>query len=252
MPRFCANISLLFGDKPLPVRIAAAAAAEFDAVEILSPYDSPAQDIRNALALNEMPLALINCPPPNYAGGAPGYAAVPETQTRFRSDFRRSMRYVQTLNPKFMHVLAGETDDPKARDCFVENLRWAAAEAPEQQLTIEPINPTDRPGYFLDSFDLALELLEEVSAPNLHLQFDAYHAHMITGDVFGTWEKCKTQVAHVQFAGFPGRLEPQIGDFDFAAFFAQLDSDGYDGWVSAEYFPKGRTEEGLGWMRSIA
>lgn len=248
MPRFCANLTMLFTEYPFLERFGAARSAGFDTVEVLFPYDEPAPMVRDMLDRNGLTLALINCPPPNYTGGARGFAAVPGGEDRFRHDFRRTLRYGQALGAHHLHLMAGVAEGAAARATFIDNLRWAAAEAPQQSLTIEPINPVDMPGYFLNDFDLALEVLEAVAAPNLHLQFDAYHAQRITGDVMGTWDKCRHRVAHVQVGGFPGRHEPAGGDIDYPAFFARLDAEGYDGWVSGEYNPAGRTEEGLGWF----
>jgi hydroxypyruvate isomerase len=191
---------------------------------------------------------LINCPPPNYTGGPRGFAAVPGLEERFRSDFRRAARYAATLGVKHLHVMAGGAEGTEARATYLRNLSWAAAAAPSLRLTIEPINRDDMPGYFLADFGLACDIVREVGAPNLRLQFDAYHAHRITGDVLGTWAEVAPLVVHVQVAGFPGRHEPQGGEIDYLAFFARLDADGYGGWVSAEYRPRHRTEDGLGWL----
>lgn len=248
MPRFCANLTWLFTELPFLDRFGAAKSAGFDAVEVLFPYDCPAPEILDRLAVNDLTLALINGPPPNYAGGASGFPAIPGGEERFRHDFRRAARYAKALGARILHVMAGVAEGPAARAAYVGNLRWAAAQVPGQVLTIEPINPHDMPGYFLADYDLALSVLAEVGAPNLRLQFDAYHAHRITGDVPATWARVAPFVAHVQVAGHPGRHEPAGGEIDYPAFFAALDAAGYAGWVSGEYAPRGRTEDGLGWM----
>lgn len=247
MPRYAANLTMMFTELPLLDRFAAAKSAGFDAVELLFPYDTSATDLLDRLAANALALVLINCPPPNYTDGPRGFAAIPGGQARFQHDFKRALRYAKALGAKHLHLMAGVAAGPAAKATFIENLAWAAAVAPAQSLTIEPINPVDMPGYFLDDFDLAIDILDTVAAPNLHLQFDAYHAQRITGDVPGTWAKVAAHVAHVQIAGHPGRHEPGAGDIDYKAFFARLDADGYTGWVSGEYNPKGRTEDGLGW-----
>ncbi len=167
----------MFPELPLLDRFAAARAAGFDAVEILFPYDCPANDIRDGLAAHRLDLALINCPPPNYLGGPRGFAAVPGDETRFRHDFARALRYARALGARHLHVMAGAAEGVAALRVFVANLRWAAAQAPRQSLTIEPINTHDMPGYFLNDFRRAVEVIEAVGAPNLGLQFDAYHAH---------------------------------------------------------------------------
>ncbi len=244
MPRLCANLSMLFPELPFLDRFAAAQAAGFEAVEILFPYDEPAPLILERLEATRLPLALINCPPPNYAGGPRGFAAVPGSEERFRSDFRRAARYAATRGARHLHVMAGAAEGPEARATFAANLAWAAGAAPGLSLTIEPLNRIDMPGYFLADYGLAAEVLDEVAAPNLRLQFDAYHANRITGDVLGTWARVRTRVAHVQVAGYEGRHEP-----DDRVFLDRLDADGYRGWVSGEYVPRGRTTDGLRWMR---
>ena len=244
MPRFCANLTLLFTELPFLDRFAAASAAGFAGVEVLFPYDDPVSEILDRLDRTGLPLVLMNCPPPNYTGGPRGFAAVPGLEDRFRTDFRRAARYAATLGAKHLHVMAGATDAPEARATFVANLAWAAAAAPKLSLTIEPINRHDMPSYYLADYGLALDILAEVGAPNLRLQFDSYHAQRITGDVLGTWDLVRPHVAHVQVGGYGSRHEP-----DDPGFLARLDADGYAGWVSGEYNPRERTEDGLGWIR---
>lgn len=244
MPRFCANLSMLFTELPFLDRFAAASVAGFAGVEVLFPYDDPVPEILDRLDRTGLPLVLMNCPPPNYTGGPRGFAAVPGLEDRFRTDFRRAARYAATLGAQHLHVMAGATDAPEARATFVANLAWATSAAPKLSLTIEPINRHDMPGYHLADYGLALDILAEVGAPNLHLQFDSYHAQRITGDVLGTWDRVRPHVAHVQVGGYGSRHEP-----DDPGFLARLDADGYAGWVSGEYNPRGRTEDGLGWIK---
>ena len=251
MPKFCANLTWLFTEVPFIERIAAAAEAGFDAVEVLFPYDTNAQDIVNALSAHEMPMALINCPPPNYTGGPQGFAAVPGLEARFERDFRRALRYARTLGAKHLHIMAGVAEGPDAKATFLRNLRWAVAEAPEQSLTIEPINTGTMPGYFLHDFDLAREIVETVDAPSLRLQFDTFHAAKITGDILTTWARMRDITVHVQVAQVTDRGEPDASAFDYPAFFRQLDDEGYAGWVSGEYKPRATTAEGLGWIGGV-
>lgn len=249
MPKFCANLSWLFPELPFMERFRAAKEAGFDAVEVLFPYDCPAQEMRDQLVWNDLAFVLMNCPPPNPTGGPQGFAAVPGLEDRFRHDFERTLRFARVLKPRHIHIMAGAADGPEAEAAFIANLRWAAARAPKQSLTIEPINRDDMPGYFLADYATAARVLDAVAAPNLGLQFDAYHAHRITGDVAGSWTAHGHRAAHVQIAGAPGRSEPAGGDIDYPAFFSRLDADGYRDWVSAEYAPAGETLAGLGWMR---
>ena len=252
MPRYAANLTMMFTELPLLDRFSAARSAGFEAVEVLFPYDLSAADLLDRIAGNALTLALINCPPPNYTDGPRGFAAVPGGQARFQHDFKRSLRYARALGAQHLHLMAGVANGPDAEAAYIDNLRWAAAQAPAQSLLIEPINPVDMPGYFLNDFDLAARVLDAVGAPNLRLQFDAYHAHRITGDVLGTWDRMAHRVAHVQVAGYPGRHEPSAGEIDYKTFFARLDADGYKGWVSGEYNPKRRTEDGLGWRAQLS
>lgn len=252
MPRFAANITFLFRELPFLDRIAAAADHGFTGVETLFPYDDAASQITRRLAMAGVPLVLMNAPPPNWAGGERGFAAIPGLTERFRHDFKRAVRVAEVLGARQLHVMAGKATGLVARSTFVENLRWATAQAPKMRLTIEPINGHDMPGYFLDDFDLAAEVLDEVGAKNLGLQFDMYHAQMITGDGMATWERHGARAVHVQIGGVPGRHEPGSGDMDYPAFFAALDEGGYKGWVSAEYHPAGDTRKGLGWLKAAA
>ncbi|MBO9456822.1 TIM barrel protein [Paracoccus sp. R12_1] len=248
MPRFAANLTMLFTELPMQDRFAAAADAGFQGAEILFPYDIPARDLSRAAISAGLEIVLINTPPPNWAGGPRGFAAEPGREDRFRHDFDRALRFAQALRARHIHVMAGVAEGQKAHATFLENLRWATKRAPHASLTIEPINRTDMPGYYLSDFDLASRIIAEVGAANLGLQFDAYHAQIITGDVIGTWQRVASHARHVQIAGYPGRHEPQDGQIDYPAFFAALDQSGYRGWVSAEYNPTRHTEHGLAWL----
>ncbi|WP_114286593.1 hydroxypyruvate isomerase family protein [Candidatus Halocynthiibacter alkanivorans] len=248
MPKFAANLTFLFKEYPFLERFAEAKIAGFDAVEVLFPYDDAANEIERRMKQSGLPLVLINTPPPNWAGGDRGFAAIPGGEKRFRSDFTRALRFAQRLGALHIHIMAGKAQGLVAKKTFVENLKWAAAQAPKQSLTIEPINPVDMPGYFLNDFDQAADIIERVGAANLGLQFDTYHAHAITGDMLATWARHRRRVSHIQIASVPGRHEPDQGAIDYTAFFAQIDAEGYVGWVSAEYMPRGRTEDGTGWL----
>lgn len=249
MPRFAANISLLFAELPYLDRFQSAAAAGFEAVEILYPYELAAKETQRALLANGLQLLLINAPPPNYTGGMPGYAAVPEGTDRFQRDIRRVLRYAEALKAGKIHVMAGYAKGEAARQTFIENLQWAADRAPEQQFTIEPLNSGDQPGYFLDDYNLAVEVLDAVDRPNVGLQYDAYHAQMIHGDALKVWETFGSRAVHVQIGAAPGRCEPGTGPVDFQKLFEAIDASGYTGWVSAEYTPSTRrTEDSLGWL----
>lgn len=248
MPNFAANLNFLFKEWPFLDRFDVAAGAGFKAVEVLFPYDHAAKEITRRLTRNGLQMVLINTPPPNWAGGDRGFAAIPGGEARFRHDFTRALRFARALGAVHLHVMAGRARGLVARKTFVENLKWAAAQAPGQSLTIEPINPVDMAGYFLDDFALAAEVIDEVAAPNLGLQFDAYHAQMITGDAAQVWAEHGHRAHHIQVASCPGRHEPGACDVNYASFFRDLDQSGYTGWVSGEYHPREDTLRGLDWI----
>jgi len=248
MPKFCANLTWLFAELDPMERFAAAKDYGFEAVEMLQPYDLPVKDVMAKLARTGQIMTLINCPPPNYTGGQRGFAAVADMEVRFQRDFGRTLRYATALKAQFVHVMAGEAEGAGARALFIKNLQYAADFAPKQALTIEPLNPFDAPGYFLNDYGQARDILGEINRDNVHLQFDAYHVHRIHGDVLGMWDKLKHLVRHVQIAQAPKRDEPVGGPIDYPAFFAALDRDGYDGWVSCEYRPRVETGAGLKWL----
>jgi hydroxypyruvate isomerase len=249
MPKFAANLTFLFKEFPFLERFQEAADAGFDAVEVLFPYDDSVSKVLLALQRSGLPLVLVNTPPPNWSGGGRGFAAIPGGEERFQHDFLRAVRYAERLKPRHIHIMAGNAKGPEARATLVRNLRWAAAQVPGQSLTIEPINSADMPGYFLNDFDLAADVLDEVNAKTLGLQFDVYQAHLITGDALSAWEKYKKLTRHIQVAGLPGRNEPGDGPIDFPTFFASLDKWGYVGYVGGEYNPAGRTKDGLAWLK---
>ena len=250
MPEFAANLSLLFTEYDLTDRFRAAASSGFRSAELLFPYELPIETLKHALNSAGMSLTLINTPAGDWAAGERGFAALPGQETTFKRGFETALDYALTLNATHIHVMAGVTDSPEAEETFIRNLTWAAAQAPGQSLTIEPINPHDMPGYALDDFDHAARILDRIGAPNLHLQFDAYHAHRITGDLMGCWAQYGGRAAHIQIAGHPGRHEPVDGEINYPAFIRAVTTSGYKGAISAEYFPATNTRAGLGWLEA--
>jgi len=224
--KLCANLDWLFQELPMLERISAAQEAGFDGVEFLNPYDLNVQEVMNEARLFGLEVVLINCPPPNYTGGAPGWAAVPGA--RFENDLRRGLRYAGALGAKFIHLMAGECEGDEARATFVSNLKLAAAQAPNQRFTIE--------------------IIGDVGAPNLGLQFDTYHAEMIEGDVLSAWDRVKKLVSHVQVGQAPTRSEPVV----LSSFFETLKQSEYNDWVSAEYRPSQATNKTLSWMQDLS
>ena len=249
MPRYAANLTMLFTEVAMLDRPGLARQAGFDGVEVLFPYDHPVKDW--ATALTGMPLALINTPPGDWAAGDRGFAAVPGQEARFRDSFLRAAEVASRLGAARVHVMAGVARGPQAVQCFIDNLSWALAEAPDQRLTVEPMNAEDMPGYFLNDFDQAARILEDIANPRIGLQFDLWHAARIHGDAAAVWLRHRAQITHVQIAGFPTRAEPGGGGFDLTALCRDLDAMGYDGWIAAEYRPTRATVHGLSWLSSL-
>lgn len=179
MARIAANLSFLFTELPMVDRFAAARAAGFEGAEVLFPYDFAAIELHAAAVRAGLPMVLLNTPPPNWAGGPRGFAAVPGLEARFRQDFDLALRFAEALRVRHIHIMAGKASGPRAEATFLANLRWAAERAPHASLLIEPCNRVDLPGYFLADFDQAAAVIAAVGAPNLGLLFDVYHAHMI-------------------------------------------------------------------------
>ncbi len=253
MVKLAANLSLLWPELPFIERFDAAAAAGFEAVEVLFPYDTGAREMQMAMRRTGLKMILINGPPPNYTGGERGFAARPGGQARFQHDMRRVFRYAQALGVQVIHIMTGDGAGQEAFDTCVENLRWASRKAPKGiTLTIEPLNPDTMPGYFLNDYGLAADILDAVKKPNVRLQFDSFHSQMIHGDALEVWNRYGLRCAHVQIGDAPGRVPPGRGKVDFTALFNAIRNSGYDGWISAEYHPGDQpTEKSLRWMKKI-
>ncbi|MCX7684947.1 MAG: TIM barrel protein [Acetobacteraceae bacterium] len=255
--RIAANLSLMFTERPLPERFAAARAAGFEGVEIQFPYDHPAETLAAAARAAAMPVVLINIPAGDVAAGDIGLGAIPSRRAEFREGVARCLAYARSLAVRRVNLLAGrpgpEEDPAECRATLIENLRFAAAAfAPHGIRTmLEPVNPMDRPGFFLDRLAPAIAILSEAATPAAGLLFDLYHMARTEPDLVAAIGEAGRLIGHVQFADTPGRHEPGTGRIDFAAAFAALRRAGYADWVAAEYIPAGRTEEGLSWLPGV-
>jgi hydroxypyruvate isomerase len=249
MPRYAANITMLFTEVPMLDRPGLAHQAGFDGIEVLFPYDWPSKEWEAALA--GLPVALINAPPGDWVAGDRGFAAVADQIPRFQDSFLRAADFASRIKAERVHVMAGVAKGPLAEQTFAENLLWAAAQSPDLQILIEPINVDDMPGYFLNDFDQAARILEDLALPRVGLQFDLWHAARIHGDAEAVWTRHADKIAHVQIAGFPTRNEPGGGGFDLTRLCAGLDAANYGGWVSAEYRPSRATVHGLMWLTAL-
>jgi hydroxypyruvate isomerase len=261
MPRFSANLSFLFTELPFLDRFAAAADAGFKAVEFGFAYEFPQHEIAARLEDSDLAQVLINTPPGDPAKGDRGLAAIPGREQEFAASFATALRYAKALSCPRVHVMAGVLPEKaeaqeraRYRSTFVSNLRHATreAEASGVELTIEPINPRDMPGYFLNTQTEAHAIREDVGAANLKVQMDFYHAQIVEGDLSEKVKRWLPHIGHIQIAGVPGRHEPDAGEINYAHLFALLDELGYPGWIGCEYRPRNGTLAGLGWIKKLA
>ncbi len=256
MPRFAANLSMLFTEVPLLDRFERAARAGFAAVELQFPYEAPAAEIRRRLDANGLQMVLHNLPAGDWAAGDRGIACNPARVDEFRAGVARGIEYATTLSVPRLNCLSGKApagvDEATLRRTFVENLRFAAKALKEAglKLLVEPINNYDVPGFWLNRTQLALDVLDEVGADNAFVQYDIYHAQRYEGELAATMTKHLARIGHIQLADNPGRNEPGTGEINYPFLFEHLDRIGYAGWIGAEYKPATTTEAGLGWMEA--
>lgn len=260
MPRFSANLSMLFTERPFLDRFDLAARAGFKAVEFLFPYDHPAEEVAKALKDSGLKLVLHNLPAGNWAAGERGIACHPDRVVEFCEGLNQALDYARVLGTPQLNCLAGilpAGEDPlEARATLVSNLRHAAAMLGRQgvRLLLEPINTFDIPGFFVNRTQQALQLMDDVGSDNLYLQYDIYHAQRMEGELSATLQKQLSRMAHVQIADNPGRHEPGTGEIHYRHLFEWLDAISYSGWVGCEYKPRdgapGGTQAGLGWLQA--
>lgn len=262
MPRFAANLSLLYTELAFAERFAAAAADGFEAVEYLFPYDNEPAALAALLKAHGLQQVLFNAPPGDWAGGERGLACLPGREAEFAEGLTLALRYAAALGCPRLHVMAGRMpaglSADAARATFVANLRRAARQAAEAGVTllIEPINPRDMPGYFLTRQDQAHALLDDIGEAQVRVQMDLYHAQIVEGDLAMKLRQYLPtgRVGHIQIAGVPERHEPDVGEVHYPYLFALIDELGFDGWIGCEYRPRrgavpDGTRDGLGWIR---
>ena len=260
MLRFAANLTLLYTEHPFEARFAAARADGFEAVECLFPYSLDRRACRTLLDDAGLRQVLFNAPPGDWAAGERGLAALPGREAEFRRGIlEQALPYAEALDCPLLHVMAGTPPagaDPGAcRDTYMDNLAWAAAQAAPHgvTLTIEPLNPVDMPGYFLQRQAEAHALVLAVGAANLGVQMDLYHCHQVEGELaVQLADYLHTgRVRHLQVAGYPGRHEPDVGEINYPPLFREIDRMGYAGWIGCEYRPLAGTSQGLGWLAAL-
>jgi hydroxypyruvate isomerase len=255
MPKFAANLSMLFSEHDFIDRFAAAAAAGFSGVEYLFPYAYEAEALRKVLDENSLTQVLFNLFPGDWDAGERGLAALPGREAEFRDSVAQAIHYAEVLDCPRLHAMAGLIPEGADVDTYLEtyvaNLSYAAEELAkvDKTLLIEPINQRDIPGFFLNRQDVAREVLTQVGAANLKVQFDVYHCQIVQGDLTCALEAQFPHIGHIQIAGVPDRHEPDVGEVNYPWLFERLDVLGYDGWVGCEYRPCGTTLDGLAWGR---
>ena len=253
MPKFAANLSWLYQEKPFLERFAAAGQSGFEAVEFLFPYAFRPSEIATKLGENNLRAVLFNLPPGDFDRGERGIAALPGSEKDFQASVQLALEYAEALNVDRLHVMAGITpniDPAKARAAYLANIRFALDQiaGSDRLVTLEPINDRDIPGYFLRTVEQAADVLAELNHPQLKIQLDWYHVQVMGGDLTRRTRQFFPQVGHIQLAGVPDRNEPDRGEVNFPHLFRLVDELGYEGWIGCEYRPLGKTEDGLTWL----
>lgn len=257
MPRFSANLSLMFTEVPLLDRFAAASAAGFDAVEVQFPYEAPATEIASRIADAGVKFDLLNLPPGDFDAGDRGLAVLPDRREEFETAVERALNYSSELGAKKIHLMAGIADpnDGRAREALLSAISHAASQAgPDRTILLEPLNTYDVPGFFLNNYEVASDIITELGLGNVKLLFDVYHRQLLAGDISHAFERFMQIIGHIQIAAVPDRGEPDQGELAYGEIFDMIDASPYRGYVGAEYSPRnlakgGRTEDGLGWFQ---
>lgn len=250
MPRFAANLSLMFNEVPFLDRFEAAASAGFRGVEFLFPYEYPRNEIAARLKANGLTQALFNLPPGDWGKGERGLAAIPGRETEFEEAVVTALSYAEATGCRRLHAMPGLRHHGAKRATYIRNLKKAArmAAATGVEIVIEPINTRDMPGFFLNTTAEARAVIHEVGEANLGLQFDLYHRQVQEGDVTMAIAEFGHLARHYQIANPPDRGEPDGGEMNYAFLFRQIDATGFEGWVGCEYKPRRSTVEGLSWV----
>jgi hydroxypyruvate isomerase len=258
VPRFAANLSMMFNEVPFLDRFAAAREAGFEGVEFLFPYEFTTADLRARLVGEGLTQALFNMPPGNWAGGERGLASLPGRQGEFREGVKKALDYAAALDCRHVHCMAGIVPEGVAQitaaAVYAANLAWATEQARPAgvKLVIEPINHRDMPGYFLNTQAQGAAIVEAIGHDRLGLQFDVYHVQTTEGDITKRMERYMPLISHIQIADVPARNEPGTGEIGWSYVFRRMDDLDYQGWVGCEYRPAGETVAGLGWRQRFA
>ena len=258
MPKFAANLTMMFGEVDFLDRFQAAASAGFEGVEYLFPYEYEAERLAERLDANGLAQVLHNLPAGDWAAGERGIACHPDRAGEFQDGVGKAIEYAKALGCPQVNCLAGivprDVSARAARDTFIENLKFAAPalEAEGIRLLIEPINQIDIPGFLLSRTHEARSIIGEVASSNLYVQHDVYHMQIMEGDLARVIERNLDVISHMQIADNPGRHEPGTGEINYPFLFDFIDGLGYGGWIGCEYVPKTTTLDGLGWLRAVS
>ncbi len=256
MPKFAANLSMMFQELPFLDRFAAAAKAGFAGVEFLFPYDFSAEEVERRRRVAGVEVALFNLPAGNWSTGERGITCLPGREEEFRAGVEKAIAYATCLNCPRLHAMAGivpaGTDTVACRKTLIENLRYAAEKVAQHNITLllEAINTRDMPGFIVSTQSDSHSVCEAVGAENLKMQMDLYHMQVMEGDLATKLKRYMPRCGHVQIAGCPERNEPDTGEIRYEYLLHLLDQLGYGGWVGCEYRPAGKTTDGLGWLQS--
>lgn len=254
MPKFAANLTMLYTDSPFVERFARAKASGFRFVEYLFPYEHDITALANELTKHALTQVLFNLPAGNWGAGERGIAAFPDRIAEFRAGVARAIEVAHALKVAQLNCLVGKRDEniPLAEQhrVMIENLRYAASELGKHdiRLVIEMLNPYDMPGFLIATPRAAFAVQDQVASPNLKIQYDVYHAQRVEGELAHTFQKNLARIAHVQIADNPGRHQPGTGEINYRFLFEWMDKVGYAGFVGLEYIPAGTTEQSLGWV----
>jgi len=257
MPRFSANLSLLYAEHDFMARFAAARQDGFAAVEFHFPYAHDPAGLAAALHRESLQLVVFNLPPGDWAAGERGIACHPQRVPEFQDGIALAIEYARALGCPRLNCLAGlcppGVGEARMRETLIENLRFAAFTLKHAgiELVMEPINTRDMPGFFVSTTRQALDIIDDVGSDNLRLQYDIYHAQVMEGDLARTLEERLDRIGHIQLADNPGRHEPGTGEINFPFLLDHIDRLGYPGWIGCEYRPSSTTTAGLGWLRAI-
>ena len=258
MPRFCANLTMLYNEHGFLDRFAAARADGFAGVEFMFPYAFPKEQLADALHQNGLTQVLHNLPAGNWEGGERGIACLPDRTGEFQDGVGRAIDYARALGCRQLNCLVGLTpqdaDADRVRQTLVDNLRFAAGHLGEAdiRLLVEPVNSKDIPGFHLDRVEKVVATIDEVGSDNVFLQYDFYHQQRMAGELLATFRTYKDRIAHIQIADNPGRNEPGTGEINYPVLFEALDREGYAGWTGCEYKPKAETSAGSGLVRALS